>query len=156
MTISTDRQSQKVFVKINNLNKLTKSGVQAAAYFSAKGLVKTTSAEILRKPKGGKTYIRRDKLGRRRKHVASAAGETHANMTGKLRRSLGFKVNTKQIEFGYGVDKGDAPEYAGFVEFGTSKMAARPSLQNGIKSERRNFQNNFDREIGKRLEGKGF
>ena len=151
MGIEIDAASKSAVLKIKNLDKLTKAGVQFASYTSANGLVKATSAEILRKPKGGKTYIRRDKAGRRRRHVASAAGETHANMTGRLRRSLSFKVNPTQIEFGYGVTKNDAPKYAAFVENGTSKMGARPSLLNGIKSQRRNFQNNYEREIGKRL-----
>ena len=154
--ITIDSGSRTAIAKIKDLNKLTKSGVEYGAYTSDKGLQDATSKEILRKPKGGKVYIRRDKIGRKRKHRASAPGETHANMTGTLRRSLGFKVSSKDIEFGYGVVKNDAPEYAEWVEFGTKRMAARPSLQNGIKSQRRNFQNNFEREIGKRLEGKGF
>lgn len=155
MSIKIDARSRKAVLKIKNLEKLTRSGVEFAAYTSGKGLVKATSAEILKKPKGGVVYVRKVG-GRRRKHTASAPGETHANMSGKLRRSLDFKVNPSQLEFGYGVQKNDAPDYAGFVEVGTKRMTARPSLQNGIKSERRNFQNNFEREIGKRLEGRGF
>lgn len=155
MSLELDPSSRKAVIRISRLGELTRSGVEFGAYTSAKELVKTTSAEILKKPKGGRVYVRRDRAGRRRRHIASAPGETHANMTGRLRRSLSFKVNPRQIEFGYGVDKNDAPEYAEFVEFGTRRAAARPSLQNGIKSERRNFQNNFEREIGKRLEGRG-
>ena len=156
MSITIDTNSRRAVLRLKNLAKLTKSGVEHAAYVSGKGLVRATSAEILKKPKGGRTYIVRTPGGRKRKHRASAPGETHANLTGKLRRSLGFKVNPSQLEFGYGVNKNDAPEYGKFLEFGTSRMKPRPSLQNGIRSERRNFQNNFDREIGRRLEGEGF
>lgn len=156
MTLIIDTASRKAVLTIKNLRKLTKSGVEAAAFTSGQGLVKATSKEIIRKPKGGRTYIRRDRAGRKRRHVASAPGETHANMTGRLRRSLGFKVNPSQLEFGYGVQSNGAPEYAEFVEFGTSRMKARPSLQNGMRSQRRNFMVNFEREIGKRLEGVGF
>ena len=155
MSVTIDSSSRKVIARINKLGELTRSGVEFGAFTSGKGLVKATSVEILRKPKGGRVYIRRDRAGRRRRHVASAAGETHANRSGLLRRSLGFKVNPTQLEFGYGVQSNDAPEYDEWVEFGTNKMEARPSLQNGIRSQRRNFQNNFEREIGKRLEGKG-
>lgn len=155
MTIKMDRKSRKVIVKISRLSKLTRSGVEFAAYTSGKGLVKTASAQILKKPKGGRVYIRRDSAGRRRRHVASAPGESIANRTGATRRSLSFKVNITRLEFGYGVDKNDAPDYAAFPEFGTKRMRPRPSLQNAIKAERRNFQNNFEREIGKRLEGRG-
>jgi hypothetical protein len=151
MSVRIDPRSKKAVFIIRNMNRLTREGVQFAGYTSGKGLVKATSAEILRKPKGGKTYVTRTRSGRRRRHVASAPGESIANRTGATRRSLSFKVNTSQLEFGYGVTRNDAPDYAEFPELGTRKMAPRPSLQLGIKGERRNMQNNFDREIGKRM-----
>lgn len=155
MSLELDPRSRSAVVRISRLGQLTRSGVEFAAYTSGKGLVKTTSANILKKPKGGRVYVRRDRAGRRRRHIASAPGESIANRTGATRRSLSFKVNPNQLEFGYGVDKNDAPAYAEFPEFGTRKMEPRPSLQISIRSERRNFQNNFEREIGKRLEGRG-
>jgi HK97 gp10 family phage protein len=154
--IEIDAQSQSAVLKLRNLDRLTRSGIEHASWMSGRQLIRATSQEILRRPKGGRTYVRRTSGGSRRRHVASAPGETHANMTGTLRRSLSFSVNPSQLEFGYGVRRNDAPDYAEFVEFGTSRMRARPSLQNGIRSQRRNFQANFDREIGKRLEGRGF
>lgn len=155
MTIEIDRQSRKAIVEIKGLKKSTKYAVDRASWTSGNGLIKETSAEILKKPKGGRVYTYRDALGRRRRHKASAPGETHANLSGRLRRSLSFKVRTNQLEFGYGVQKTDAPDYAESVEFGTNKMAARPSLQNGIRSQRRNFQNNFEREISKKIRKPG-
>lgn len=154
MNVTIDPNSRKTVLRIRGLNRLTKEGVEHAAWTSARGLRKATSKEILRKPKGGRVYVSRTRSGARRRHTASAPGETHANFSGKLRRSLDFKVSSRNIEFGYGVTKGNAPDYAEFVEFGTRNMKPRPSLQNGIKGERRNFQNNFDREIGKRLGAK--
>lgn len=153
MGVTIDRNSRKAIAKIRGLNKLTKAGVEHAAWTSAQGLRRATSKEILRRPKGGRVYKSRTGSGARRRHTSSAAGETHANLSGKLRRSLDFKVSIKEIEFGYGVTKGNAPDYANFVEFGTpgGQMKPRPSLQNGIKSQTRNFQANFRREIGKRL-----
>ena len=156
MSLTMDRQSEKVFVRAKGMYKLTKSGLEFAIYTSGKGLIRTVSKNILKKPKGGRVYIRRDRLGRGRRHIASAPGESIANRTGATRRSLSFKVNPSQLEFGYGVDKGDAPDYAKFPEFGTRNMKPRPSLQIGIKSERRNFEVNIKREVGKRLEGRGF
>ncbi len=145
--IKIDRLSRETVLKINTMGRLTKQMVEFAAWDSARGLRSATSVEILRRPKSGRTYIRRDRLGRRRRHVASAPGETHANMSGRLRRSLSFRVNSREIEFGYGVTDGSAPDYAGFVEFGTKRMKERPSLRNGIAGERRNMMNNFEREI---------
>lgn len=154
--IIIDPASRKAIALIKNLRRLTKEGVEYAAWQSAKQLQQATSQQILQRPKGGRTYIRRDSAGRGRRHTASAPGETHANRTGRLRKALSYKVSSTEIEFGYGVTKNDAPEYAGFVEFGTRRMLARPSLQNGIASQRRNFQNNFDRQIGKRLGTRAF
>lgn len=151
MGIRIDSNSRKTVLLIKGLKKLTVAGIEHAAYVSGRGLVKATSEEILRKPKGGRVYVSRTRAGSRRRHTASAPGETHANFSGKLRRSLDFKSNSFQIEFGYGVTKNNAPDYAEFVESGTSKMGPRPSIENGIKSQRRNIQNNMEREIGKRL-----
>lgn len=156
MSVIIDPASRKAVALIKNLRKLTKEGIEYAAWQSAKQLQQETSQQILKAPKSGKVYIRRDSAGRGRRHIASAPGETHANRSGALRRSLAFKVNSSEIEFGYGVTRSDAPDYAWFVEFGTRKMGARPSLQNGINSQRRNFQNNFDRQIGKRLGTRAF
>ena len=149
--IKIDRSSKQAIFRIKNLNKLSKAGREHAAYVSGRGLVAATSTAILEKPKSGKVYVRRDKLGRRRRHVASKPNETHANQSGAMRRSLSFKVSSHDLEFGYGVSKNDAPDYAGFVNDGTSKMDARPGLEIAIKGQRRNMQNNFEREIGKRL-----
>ena len=154
--IQIDNRSRQAVLILRNLGELTQSGIDHGAFTSGRGLVKTASDAILAKPKGGRTYIRRDSAGRRRRHVASAPGETHANMTGTLRKSLGFKVNPNKLEFGYGVQSNDAPAYAETIEFGGGRVKPRPTLQRAMKSEARNFEANFAREIGKRLEGKGF
>jgi HK97 gp10 family phage protein len=148
MSLKIDPDSRRAVMKIKGLKRLTKEGVELAAWKSARGLRKATSDEILKKPKGGRVYVTRNAAGRRRRHRASAPGETHANFSGKLRRSSDFKVNSREIEFGY---MDNPPDYAEHVEFGTKRMKPRPSLRNGIKGQRRNFQNNFEREINKKL-----
>ena len=151
MSVTIDAASRKAVFKIKNLGKLTKAGLEHAAYTSGQGLVKATSKEILRKPKGGRVYVSRNRAGARRVHKASAAGETHANFSGRARRSLDFTASANKLEFGYGVTKHDAPDYTEFLEFGTKNMQPRPSLQNGIESQERNIENNIAREVGKRL-----
>lgn len=130
-------------------------------------LKKRANHEILHGKKTGRVYwyygtwaSRRIRGSRRRRHQASAAGETHANLTGRLRRSLSWRVNGwERAEFGYGVstDKGDrAPRYAPWVEFGTKhagfgqKMAPRPTLKNAILKEEAepHFRRAFDAEFG--------
>ena len=151
MSVTIDRTSQEAVFKIKNLDKLTSAGVEHASYTSGQGLVKATSSAILKKPKGGKVYVSRNRAGSRRRHRASAEGETHANFSGRARRSLDFTVSPGKLEFGYGVRKHNAPDYTEFLEFGTKNMGPRPSLQNGIKDQERNIENNIYREVGKRL-----
>jgi len=97
--------------------------------------------KILRGRKTGRVYVRRIRGGRTRKHRASAPGETHANLTGALRRSLGWKVSgSRRLMFGYGVTQ-DAPVYARNIEVTKN----RPSLANAIRAERRNTMNSIER-----------
>jgi len=151
MSTRLDPRSKKAIQKFEGLNKLTRFAVERASFFSGRDLVKNTSNEILKKNKRGKLYMIKTKSGRTRRHRASAPEQTHANITGATRRSLSFKVQGYELEFGYGVDKGDATEQAEFLENGTSKMEARPSLFNGIKSSRKQIANNLEREIGRSL-----
>lgn len=148
MSITIDSSSRRAVLKIKRLDKLSDFAVERAIFKSGKGLVGTASKQILARPKSGRTYIRRDRIGRRRRHVASAEGESHANMTGTLRKSLGFKVGTRELTFGYGVDRGDAPIYAARIN------RTRPSLENAIRSEQKNIELHIAREIKKELGGR--
>ena len=147
------RQNDVVFARIEGLDKLTKRGIRQARFKIGHGLIGAASREILKGPKTGRVYIRLDKSGRRRRHRSSAPGETHANLSGTLRKSLSFQLRGSiSMEFGYGVSvPKEAPLYAEFVEFGTTKMRARPSLFNAIRSEQGNTLQHFEREIDKEL-----
>jgi HK97 gp10 family phage protein len=103
--------------------------------------------EILKGKKTGRVYYIRTASGRKRRHVSSAPGETHANIKGDLRRSIGWVVTgSKYLSFGYGVDpRGPAPEYGEWLEFGTTRMKARPTLQNAMTATERNAEVYFSR-----------
>lgn len=107
----------------------TRRALRQGMYRIGKDLESTLKRDILKKPKSGRTYTYRTASGRRKRHIASASGETVANRSGNYRRSVGFKVGSDKIEFGAGA------EYAGFLENGTPRMSARPSLKNTIKSK---------------------
>lgn len=117
-------------------------------------LKKEANREILHGRKTGRAgYIRLPGRKRRKWHVSSAPFETHANRTGKLRRSLSWKVHSySHAEFGYGVattEADSAPRYAGFVEYGTKRMKPRPSLHNAVEKTdgERFFHAAFDAEF---------
>lgn len=137
--------NKRVYIKIDNLENITRRSIRNAFYLLGDDLKDTANKEILKKPKKGRIYIIRDRAGRRRRHRASAPGETHANLSGKLRRSLGYQIRgAKTLEFGYGVEQGKGagkvPIYGKFLEFGTIKMEARPTLQNAISATNRNAE----------------
>jgi len=140
-----------VFGKIKNLEKTTKEGLRRGMFKAGQGLRSEASRAILKDKKTGVVYNRRTRTGGRRRHQASAAGETHANMTGTLRRSLSFQLKgTQSLEFGYGVSSGnEAPKYAKFVEFGTKNMKPRPSLKNALNAEQGNIVQHFGSGIKK-------
>ena len=143
------RQNDRIEDRINGIEKLTKRGIRQARFKVGHGLIDAASREILKGSKTGRIYIRRDRTGRRRRHQASAPGETHANLSGDLRKSLSFQIRgADSMEFGYGVSSvKTAPPYAEWVEFGSKRMKARPSLRNAIRAEQGNTIQHFEREI---------
>ena len=140
--------SQKVLLRGTQFKKMTRRAIRHGWFALAKDLKQTANKDILRRPKGGRVYIIRGPSGRRRRHIASAPGETHANLSGTLRRSLGWTVRGHSgMEFGYGVDK-PAPDYAK-IELGYGRVKPRPSLQNAIRATNRNSTRYFTERFGK-------
>lgn len=136
-----------VFIRLLQTGKLTRRAIRQSWFEVGRDLKASANTEILRKPKGGRTYYIRGPSGRRRRHVASAPGETHANLSGRLRRSIGWQVHGwRSMEFGYGVDK-PAPVYGKFVENGTGKIKPRPSLGNAVRDIDRNATAYFNRNF---------
>jgi HK97 gp10 family phage protein len=147
LTVRGDRMNETVFARIRGGEVATRRSIRRAFFELGKDLKAEANREILRRPKHGRTYIVRGRSGRPRRHVASAPGETHANLSGRLRRSISWKVHgDERMEFGYGVSTTDAnaaPEYDLFVEYGTSRMAARPSLRNAIDATQSHVERDF-------------
>lgn len=141
------RHNREVFARIKDLKRATHRSIRHGFFDLGKDLRKTASDNILARPKSGRTYLIKTRGGRVRRHVASAPGETHANLSGKLRRSLGWKVaGSRTLEFGYGVDK-DTVDYAPFVEEGTRRMGARPSLKIAVDQTARNAESYFNKRF---------
>lgn len=122
-----ERNNKQVFAQIDQLEDRTRRGIRQFWFLLGKSLLKSFSTAVLQKPRSGRVYkIRRGRT--RRRHVASQPGETPANISGDYRRSADFQLRgANEMLFG-----AEAP-YAGFLENGTSKMAARPGLGNAVK-----------------------
>lgn len=61
--------------------------------------------------------------------------------TGRFRNSLNFKVNNNEVIIGSGV------EYAEYLELGTSKMKARPTLKPTIEDYRESYRRIIEQEM---------
>lgn len=150
--VRQDRNNDVVFREVDQMTTRLQQVFRRGFLLYMQALKRRANHEILHGKKTGRVYRVR-KGGRVRNHRASAPGETHANLSGRLRRSLSWKVHGWQrAEFGYGVATNAsevAPLYAPFVEFGTSRMEARPSLENAIEAEpvEGYFDAAFDREF---------
>lgn len=126
-----------VFRSIVNLGKNTKAGARAAFFEIGKDLIDTFNKQVLAKDKRGRLYIRKDAAGRRRRHIASAPGQSPANRSGFYRKSVSYLNQTTQLIFG------DSAPYAGHLEVGTLFIKARPGLGNAVAANDRNIQRDF-------------
>lgn len=85
---------------------------------------------ILNGQKSGRIYQRRSVT-----HQASAPGESPASDTGRLVNSINGTVETAKAEAVVKAGSG-AVKYARMLEFGTSKMAARPFFFPAVEKSR--------------------
>jgi hypothetical protein len=131
-----DIRNSKEFKKISKMRFKTRRAIRQSWFLLGKTMELQARKEMARKPKAGKTYYIRVR-GRIIKHIASAPGETHANLTGRLRAATSFKVHgSSRMDFGYGFAIKKDPDYSLTVEEGSTKrkVAARPSIENAIKA----------------------
>ena len=157
--MTSGANNRAVMLRMQRMTSASKRGMYKGWIESGQSLRRDAAKEILRHPKSGRIYtVRKGRAGRGPlvRHRASSPGETHANITGRTRRSLSWKTSGfDEMAFGYGVasnKQGNPPDYAKDLEFGTSRMAARPSLQNAIKSNTRNIQTYHGISIKREIE----
>lgn len=142
LDITITAGGEKIFVSAENIAARTRFGVEKALWRSGKDIQKEFSRQVLAKDKSGRLYIRRTKGGARRRHIASAPGETPANRKGTYRKGFGFSVARADH-----LTIGDTAPHALWLEVGTSRMKKRPGLSNAIKASERNIIRNLAGEI---------
>jgi len=141
--------NRKVFLQIDDLKERTERGIRQGFFRLGARLKQELNEEVLKKNKRGKIYIRKDRAGRRRRHQASARGQTPANRTGNYRRNIGFQIRgSQQLEFGI---REGAP-YAKFLE--DPNILDRPGLGNAVKATTRDARGFFDSSLDAELNAK--
>ena len=96
----------------------------------AGNLVRNTAVNSINQ--GAKSGVVYEKYNPRRTHKASAAGEPPATDTGFLVSNIFLNFDTD----GLGASVESRADYSSFLEFGTSKMAARPLMQPALEENK--------------------
>ena len=96
----------------------------------AANLVRNTAVQSINQ--GAKSGVIYEKYNPRRTHRASAAGEPPATDTGFLVNNIVLDIDVN----GLGANVESRADYSAFLEFGTSKMAARPFMQPALEENR--------------------
>jgi len=120
------------FTKANNeaafiasrMQRIGQRAIRRSFMALGKDLKDQAQRSILHEKKTGRVYLIR--LGKRRKyHQASAPGESPANMTGALRRGIGYQIKgSDSMDFGY---SSDTP-YGAYLENPKDKRKTRPNI----------------------------
>lgn len=124
--------TSKIVISYNNFEKIAAKFAREVGIEVAKTAkdVNKYAKTFMSSPKSGRIYMRG-----RRKHVASAPGESPAVDTGNLKNSL-FEEKTGQTSAIAGV----GAEYGIHLEFGTTHIAPRPFMRPAaIKAAERYF-----------------
>ena len=127
-------------VKIEGLDKLAQNSkalqqaveeeIGKGLYASANLVAGDAKRSILEGGKSGRTYTRRTVT-----HRASAPGEPPASDTGRLVTSISAKLESKLSAVA--IAGNSVVKYARMLEFGTSRMSARPFFLPALEKNRR-------------------
>lgn len=122
MTIIASPQNRKTLLILNNTGKNFTKGIRHGFYQLGAKNVADGRRSITKGPKTGVLVKPRGSSRSRRR---SSPGEAPANMTGNLRRSMGYQIQgSDSMEFGYR----DSAQYGKFLEEGTRRMQPRPNI----------------------------
>ena len=120
-----------------------KQAVSRAVVGTALELQGNIKTSIARGPASGRTY---EKYNPRRTHTASAPGQPPMTDTGRLVNSIEFdKIGDLTATVGSKL------AYAPYLEYGTSRMAARPFFRPAIEEIRPKYMTRLERALGDEL-----
>ena len=120
-----------------------RAALQEAGHMVGNALAKKVKAEILTGKKSGKHYARLP-------NQSSAPGEFSANQTGTLLNSIAYRMSGHSYLSFYAT-----ADHAGFQEYGTSKMGARPNLKMAIEESDGLIRNIIEQLIWRAIRGGG-
>ena len=117
MRVSVDVEHK---TRVDKVSAQYRKQAKDAVYSGCFKILDIAVTEILQGAKSGQIYSRGGKS-----HQASAAGEYPASDTGNLASNINVQIDTGGLS---GTVESKA-NYSSMLEYGTSKMAARPFMQ---------------------------
>jgi len=113
------------------------------AAFAGGQLVRSTAIRSIQSTSDGGEVTRYRVGGGAYPHTASAEGDAPNTDTGRLVSSIQVDVTPTEVFVG------STLEYAGWLEFGTTRMAERPWLNPALESNRRNIERLFQTGVNR-------
>lgn len=140
MTVSEEPGNAREHRRLASLAALTSRGIRQGFFRAGHKMSADARLNLIKAPKTGRLYKIR---GRKQLHRASAPGESPANLTGALKKSVAFKIQgMEHFEFGYD----DSTKYGRRLELGDRpgkkppRIEARPNLAKVVKENQRNMK----------------
>lgn len=147
--IKEGSNNREVFLSLDNIEENSRRGIRQGFFRVGHLLERNLRKETIKKNKTGRFYSRRTKSGRKRRHRASAPGQTPAKFTGNYRKHIGFQIKgSESMDFGIR----DGADYAEFLEGGTRNMKPRPGVGNTVKETEKDTQRFFESSLANELQ----
>lgn len=131
--------SKELQAALRNMSDEVRGNVSKAVIGTAMELRRDVVKSIQRGPASGRTY---QKYNPRRTHTASAPDQPPMSDTGRLANSITFdKIDDLTASVG------SAIAYAAYLEYGTSRMAARPYFRPAVQRIEDKFNDRLEAAI---------
>ena len=137
VSVKIDREKQ----NYGDIASEMKKKMQQVIIYGTNATRNTAIENISRGAKSGETY---EKYNPRRTHKASASGEFPATDTGFVVNNISVRFTSDGLE-GNVVSNAN---YSSLLEFGTSKMGARPFMQPSLEQNRPKIRARLRKLIG--------
>lgn len=139
--IKINRKTKEVLISIGKHPYYHRAGLKMALHDIGVDVRRETRRLIRTGSRTGRIYTFRG-----RPHQASAPGEPPANRSGKLSKSVGFRVRNHAE-----MVVGESAEYAKFLEDGTRKMDPRPHLIVAVRNKAQDAVNTITENVERQV-----
>lgn len=139
--IIPNKNARKITVKVDKITPEIKKGINTALFEIGSENTQQVKKYIYSPPKTGRWYRYKNRM-----HRASAPGQSPANRSGYLARSIDYKVRDW-----YEVEIFSTAKYAYWLEEGTTKMLPRPYFIRAKNKKARDNLRSLEKHVFSRI-----